>query len=429
MKKTSERIRASCCVVLLAIAAIASALPSPVSAQAVQRIAAIVNDDIVSMHDLQERMKLIIASTGIRATPPLQRRLAQQVLRLLIDERLQLQEAKRRNVSASNRDLQRAFANLEKQNGLKPGEFETFVRRNGLPRDALVEQLRAQIIWQKLIRRTLLRRVTVGPEEIDETLERLKARRGQKEYRMAEILLTIQTPDQEKEVTRTAQRLIDEIRRGAQFGAVAQQVSNAASASSGGDLGWIAETVLDSDIAPFIRKMSKGQVAGPVKSESGIRILQLIDTRQVLENSPDDTSVDLRRIKLSLPANPDRDSVSTQMNLAQIVGDTVSGCRDFERAAQEASAVKPVDLGKRKLKDLAGPIRSALSKLPVGKASPPMREPNGVSVYMLCARTEGASTLPSRKVIEDQIRNERVENLARRFMRDLRNAAVVDLRT
>lgn len=401
----------------------------PAEAQRVQRIAAIVNDDIVSMFDLQSRLKLVVASTGIKVTPRLQKRLIQQVLRLLIDERLQIQEAKRRNVTATKRDMSRAMVNLEKQNGLKPGTFETFIRRNNLPRDALLGQIRAQITWQKLIRQTLARRVTVGQEEIDEDLARLKARRGQSEYRVAEIVLAVNTPEQEQGVIRTAERLMEQLRKGAQFNAVAQQMSRSASASAGGDLGWIAETVLDSDLAQIVPKMKKGGIAGPINSPSGVRILLLIDTRRVLSSSAADATVDLRRISLSLPPKADANAVTSQLDLLRIMGETISGCEDFERAAKEASAVAPVNLGKRRIGNLSQSIREAVTGLAIGKTSKPLRHKSGVSIYMVCARDDAKTGLPTRAEIERRIRNDRVSNLARRHMRDLRNAAVIDLRT
>jgi peptidyl-prolyl cis-trans isomerase SurA len=401
----------------------------PAEAQRVQRIAAIVNDDIVSMFDLQSRLKLVVASTGIKVTPRLQKRLIQQVLRLLIDERLQIQEAKRRNVTATKRDMSRAMVNLEKQNGLKPGTFETFIRRNNLPRDALLGQIRAQITWQKLIRQTLARRVTVGQEEIDEDLARLKARRGQSEYRVAEIVLAVNTPEQEQGVIRTAERLMEQLRKGAQFNAVAQQMSRSASASAGGDLGWIAETVLDSDLAQIVPKMKKGEIAGPIKSPSGVRILLLSDTRRVLLSSAADAIVDLRHITLSLAPKADANAVTSQLEILRIMGETISGCEDFERAAKEAASAAPINLGKRRLGNLSQSIRNAVTELAIGKTSKPLRHKSGVSIYMVCARDDAKTGLPTRAEIERRIRNDRVSNLARRHMRDLRNAAVIDLRT
>lgn len=401
---------------------------STASAQRVQRIAATVNDDIVSIFDLESRLKLVVASSGIRVTPALQRRLTQQVLRTLIDERLQLQEAKRRNVTVTKRDMSRAFEALEKQNRLKPGTFETFIRQNNLPRDALMDQLRAQIAWAKLVRRTLLQRATVGPEEIDEELARLKARQGQSEYRVAEILLSAVSPEQERDAMRTGQRLIEELRRGANFAAVARQMSRSATASAGGDLGWIPETGLDSDIATIVPKMKKAEIAGPLRSPGGIRILYLIDRRQVLAGSADDDVIDLRRLTLPLSATADRETVEGQIDLARLMTETLSGCADFERAASEVASVGPTNLGKRRAGDLAQPIRNAIATLAVGTASNPLRSSGGVSLYMVCAREGSAAGMPSRKSIEDQIRNKRLENLARKKMRDLRNAATVDVR-
>jgi peptidyl-prolyl cis-trans isomerase SurA len=404
-------------------------LVRPAKAQRVQSIAAIVNDDIVSMFDLQSRLQLVVASTGIKVTPRLRKRLIQQVLRLLIDERLQIQEAKRRNITATKRDMSQAFTKLEKQNKLKPGMFESFIRRNNLPRKALIGQLRAQITWQKLIRRTLTRRVSVGQEEIDEDLARLKARRGQSEYRVAEIVLAVNTPEQEQGVIRTAQRLIEQLRKDAQFTAVAQQMSRSASASTGGDLGWIAETVLDHDLAQIVPKMKKGEIAGPIKSPSGVRILLLSDTRRVLLSSATDAIVDLRRITLSLAPKADANAVTSQLDILRIMGETISGCEDFERAAKEAASAAPINLGKRRLGNLSQSIRNAVTELAIGKTSKPLRHKSGVSIYMVCARDDATANLPTREAIERRIFSDRVSNLARQYMRDLRNAAVVDLRT
>jgi peptidyl-prolyl cis-trans isomerase SurA len=404
-------------------------LVRPAKAQRVQSIAAIVNDDIVSMFDLQSRLQLVVASTGIKVTPRLRKRLIQQVLRLLIDERLQIQEAKRRNITATKRDMSQAFTKLEKQNKLKPGMFESFIRRNNLPRKALIGQLRAQITWQKLIRRTLTRRVSVGQEEIDEDLARLKARRGQSEYRVAEIVLAVNTPEQEQGVIRTAQQLIEQLRKDAQFSAVAQQMSRSASASTGGDLGWIAETVLDHDLAQIVPKMKKGEIAGPIKSPSGVRILLLSDTRRVLLSSATDAIVDLRRITLSLAPKADANAVTSQLDILRIMGETISGCEDFERAAKEAASAAPINLGKRRLGNLSQSIRNAVTELAIGKTSKPLRHKSGVSIYMVCARDDATANLPTREAIERRIFSDRVSNLARQYMRDLRNAAVVDLRT
>jgi len=400
----------------------------PARAQYVQRIAAIVNEDIVSIYDLEARMRIVIASTGLKPTPQLQRRLASQILRRLVDERLQLQEAKRRNVSVSKRNMAVAIAEIEKQNGIPKGGFDKFIERNRLPKEAALAQIRAQIAWSKLIGRVLSPRVSIGEDEIEEELARLKARRGQTEYRISEILLTVDSPDRKREIRRTAERLVAELRKGAGFDALAREFSRGASASVGGDLGWIAESALDEDVLPIVPKMTAGEIAGPLETLAGIRILRLERKRQIMSAPADKTTVELRQIMLALPPKAGEGDVAAQQDLAGAIANSVSGCDDMARAAREAKSAGPTELGKLRLSDLAANVRAAVESLPVGTPSKPVRTSAGIAVFMVCGRTAPDADLPSRKQIAARLRQHRLEILARRYMRDLRSAAIVDLR-
>ena len=397
-------------------------------AQRVQRIAATVNEDVVSEFDLQERMQVVILSSGLRPTKQLRKRLSQQVLRSLVDERLQLQEAKKRNIRVTKSNIQSAIATIEKQNQIPPGSFDNFLKKSGVPREALLTQIRAQITWQKLIGRILLPRVTVGDDEIDETLKRLKERKGQVEYRVSEILLPVDQPDREGEVRRTAQRLLEELQKGAKFAAIARQFSQTASASTGGDLGWIQEATMGVELRQIISRMKEGGIAGPVKTLAGMQIFRLTQKRRILASSSDDTIVDLQHILLPLQKGLSNDDIKAQINLAQILSDTVSDCSDHRRAASEVKSVGGAKLGKVRLGNLSKAVRAAVEKLPVGKASQPIRTERGIAIFMVCSRTEAGGGLPSREQIAGRLREERVGVLARRYLRDLRAAAIVDLR-
>ena len=396
--------------------------------QGVQRIAAIVNDDVVSIFDLEARMRVVIASSGIRPSRQIQQRLKRQVLRTLIDERLQLQEAKKRNVSISKRNIQAAMAALEKQNNIEPGKFGSFLRSRGLPRTAVFSRIRAQIAWSKLIRRRLLPRITIGDDEISEVLARLKERRGQVEYRVSELFLPIDNAGQEAAVRKTAQRLADELRAGARFTAVARQFSASASASTGGDLGWIQESVLNADLAGIIPKMKQGTIAGPIRTLSGFQIYRLTGKRKVLEPSTDNAVVDLRRIKLPLPDNSSKQDIQVQTNLAKLLSETVGGCEDMVSVAKQAKATGKVLLGKMQIGKLGKPLRGIVLGLEIGKASAPIRTPSGISVFMICDKKLPKLNLPTPERIKERLTQERLSVLIRRYMRDLRSAAVVDLR-
>ena len=414
----------ACATILLAI----FASTELAFAQRIQRIAATVNEDIVSEYDLRARMQVVVVSSGLRPTPQLRKRLSQQVLRSLIDEQLQLQEAKKRNVRVSEKDMRGRIAMLEKQNRIPAGSLDSFLKKIGIPREALMKQIRAQITWQKLVRRTILPRVSVGEDEIDETLQRLRERKGQVEYLVSEILLTVDQPQRESEVRRTAERLLEELGKGAKFDAIARQFSQTASASVGGELGWIQETTMNSELRQIISRMKEGETAGPVRTLAGMQIFYLAKKRKILSASSNDTIVDLQRILLPLRKEFTKDDIKAQLNLAQTLGDTVADCNDHLRAAGEAKSVGSAKLGKVRLGNLSKIIRGAIEKLPVGKASTPIRTKEGVAIFMVCSRKEAESNLPSRKQIADRMRAERIDVLARRYLRDLRAAAIVDLR-
>jgi len=245
--------------------AISSALsPTTAYSQSVQRIAAIVNDELITAYDLESRIRLVMFSTRLSNTPDTRRRIRNQVLRTLVDERLQLQEAKRRNISVSKRDLRRAKQRIEKQNKMPKGGLERILARNQIPVSAMDAQLRTGIAWSKLIGRRLRPRITVGDDEIDEALEDLKTRQGQTEYRLGEILLAVNGPEEESNVRRTAERIVDQIKKGARFSAIARQFSQSATAAVGGDLGWIHESELDKPLREIVPNLSRGSLSNPL---------------------------------------------------------------------------------------------------------------------------------------------------------------------
>ena len=398
--------------------------------QSVQRIAAIVNDELISAYDLESRIRLVIFSTRLPNTVDTRRRISSQVLRTLIDERLQMQEAKRRNISVSRRDLQRAKETIEKQNRLPKGGLEQVMKQNGIPLESINEQLRTGIAWSKLIGRRLRPRITIGEDEIDESLERIRSRQGQAEYRLSEILLTVDSPDQEANIRRTAERITDQVKKGARFNAIARQFSQSATAAVGGDLGWQHESELDDTLRQVIGRMGKGSMTSPIKTVAGYRILLLRDVRKIAQSEAKPITLDLRQIFLPLPRQSAPSDIEAQIDLAKIVRDTASSCSDFSTLAKEVGSPRPPSLGKFALKDLSPAIRQVVKDIPAGKISDPLKMPDGVMVLMVCNRDGGTSVikLPKRDEIADRLMNERMSLGARRYMRDIRLSAVIDVR-
>lgn len=255
------------------------ALVAPPPPRSVEGIAAVVNDDIISMSDLSARLQLALVSSGLPGTAEVRQRLTPQVLRSLVDERLQMQEASRANISVTDKEIDDAFGRVAEQNQMKRDQLEKMLASQGVPRSALESQIRATIGWGKLVQRRLRPNIEIGEEEIDAVLRRIEANAGKPEYLAAEIYLAVDSPDREEEVRRLADRLVDQIGQGASFPAVARQFSQSAGATNGGDLGWVQQGQLPEELDTALRGLRPGQASRPIRSLTGYHILLLREQR------------------------------------------------------------------------------------------------------------------------------------------------------
>ena len=162
------------------------------------RIAAVVNDEVVSVFDLVSRMQMVMLSSNIPDTPELRERMGRQVLRSLIDEKLQLQEAKRQNVTVTDADVEKALQQIAQQNNMSTEQLTGLLKSRGIGRSALVDQVKATLVWAKLVRRQAAQTVDVSDEEIDEAVKRARENAKEPQTRIAEIFLAVDNPAQER---------------------------------------------------------------------------------------------------------------------------------------------------------------------------------------------------------------------------------------
>ncbi|MGD1878604.1 MAG: peptidylprolyl isomerase [Kiloniellaceae bacterium] len=244
------------------------------------RPAAVVNDDVISVLDLAMRVQLAVIAAGVQDSQDVRRRLTPQVLRSLIDERLQMQEAKRLDISVTDEQVAGALEQISQQNNMTEGQFLTMLRNRGVIPTTLIDQIRAQIAWQAIIQRRLRPNVVITPEEIEEVASRLSARRGSIERRVAEIFIPVESTAKEAEAQANANRLFEELRRGANFAGLARQFSQSGTATLGGDLGWVPDGELDEALNTVLTQMGPGEVSVPVRTIAGFHILYLRDIRK-----------------------------------------------------------------------------------------------------------------------------------------------------
>jgi peptidyl-prolyl cis-trans isomerase SurA len=273
-------------------------VPAPAAAQDALRIAAVVNDEVITGLDLAVRTRMAMLSAQLPDTPEMRNRAARQVLRAMIDERLMLQEAARQNITVQQSEIDAELGKLAERNGVPLDQFGVYLQQNGVLIEPLSDQLRASIAWNKLVNRQLRPRAVVTEEDIDEVLRQTEENRGQPQRRVSEIFLAVGGASEEEEVRRGAERLIEQIRGGIPFSAIAAQFSDSATAAVGGDVGWVLPGQLPPEVDEALQSMSEGAIAGPIRAAGGYYILQLRGQRSISEDAQPDRE-EVRRVLLN----------------------------------------------------------------------------------------------------------------------------------
>lgn len=397
-------------------------------AQDLQRIAAVVNDKIISVRDLENRTDLVVKFSKLPNTQQTHSRLHPQILRLLIQEQLQLQEAERLGIIVSNRDLDIGKRLMETRFRVPKGSLDQFFNTNGIDVESALAQIRASIAWSKLVQRRFANISGVSKEEIDEVLDQFTRNMGKPQFLAAEILLPVNDPDDENNVRKLAQRLLEEIQKGSNFNSIAQQFSASASALRGGKIGWISPGQLASELEGPLAELKSGEISAPIRTLLGYHILKLEERRILSATDPFKAKVTLKHVFLSLAASAGKVELAGQMGIAKAVAASVQNCDDMDAMAKKVKSPAGADLGRFSVGELEPVVRDVVAALQLGAPSKPVRLPNGISVFMVCERVEPPTAAPQREKIRARLRAQKLDILAKRYLRNLRREAFIELR-
>ena len=399
-------------------------------AQEENRIAAVVNNDIISMDDLSSRVALLLASSNIPDTPANRQRLQPRVLHQMIDEKIEVQEARRLNVTVTKEEIDDAIAGIEQRNNMSKGGLEGYLKRVGIPRTTLAEELTAEIAWSKVVRNQLSEDVSVSDEEINEATAQIKEDAGQPQSHVAEIYLAIDNPSQEQDVEHLANQLIQQIRAGANFSAVAQQFSQSPSSAAGGDVGWVTPSQLPPLLGKALGKMKPGEMSYPLQTPGGYYILYMIDRRIPGQVDPTEVHLGLTQVAFPLPSQTSAAQEQRVMAEAQQVSDVAKSCGELAKLGRDHNPPLATHEGDITAAQLPPDIRPQILQLKLAEASKPirLRSTPAIAVFMVCSRKEPNTGMPTRDQVSANLERARLDALARRYLLDLRRAAYVDIR-
>lgn len=387
---------------------------------------AIVNGEVITGTDVDHRMALVLNAAEQTPSAEEMQRLRMQVLRNLIDESLQIQEARAQEIPIDRAEIEQTYARVATENfGQDIASLDRYLVSIGSSPRSLKRQIEGQLTWRRLMQRNVAPFVSVSADEVNAIIERLNADRGTQEYRVGEIYLPATDTDRAA-VQRNGEQIMQQLREGGSFQAYAVQFSRASTASQGGDLGWVRLPVLPPEMATVVAELAPGQVAGPIAIPGGFTIVLLIDQRQVLVADERDATVALKQFTLPFPPDVTQEQAESMLATFQSTLAAMRGCGDADALAASIGAQSGnVEMTVR---DLPPEFQQAVLQMQIGESTEPFGSVSeGIRSIMLCGRDDPQSAgTPDFEELMTRLEDERINQRAQRYLRDLRRDAIVE---
>jgi peptidyl-prolyl cis-trans isomerase SurA len=416
----------------LAFAAPAVAAVKPVS---LDRVLVIVNDEAITQWDMSEARRILLAQLkAAKIEPPPNDVLDKQVLERLIVQRAVLQYAKETGIRVDDTTVERAILRVAEDNKLSPDEFRKALEREGIPYANYREDIRKQIIIQRVREREVDSKVNVSDAEVDNYLATVASQAGgEDEYHLSHVFIGVPeqaSPDAVEASRRRAEQALAEIKSGKDFAQVAAAYSAAPDAGSGGDLGWRTLARLPSVFADLVQKMKPGEVSGVLRSASGFHVVKLVDLRN--RNQP--TVVDQTHARhILVKVNEQTSEADAKAKIDRLRERIVNGAsfEDIARAnSEDTSSAKGGDLGWLSPGDTVPDFERAMNKLAVDEVSQPVRTPFGWHLIQVLGRRKQDVTVERRRDQARQaIRQRKSDEQFEEFVRQLRDRTYVEYKT
>lgn len=394
--------------------------------QQLNAIEVLVNDEPISSFDINQRLRLVIAISGGVSSQEEFLQVREQVIRSMVDERLQMQEAAEVELTIEKAQLDEFFERRAQSVGQEAEQFANALQSIGSSKESMQAQMEAEIAWSQLVQGRLGSFVSVSDEEVEAFIQRIYDNRGKFEYRLAEIVLLADSPEQAATVEANAKQLVEQIRGGATFGDIAQQLSASSTAAVGGDLGWITVDDLDPLYQDQVVNNEVGAVLDPIRTPGGYIILAVRDRRRVLTVDPLDAQVVLRQLHLTTSELAEKRE--QYESVVSGLKDKSTTCGEVPGIATEAGVTSQIEIAPLRLRDLQGTIRNSVQTLEIGQATDIIELEDGLRVLILCDKVEPTVQEPDFDEVYNQIEQQRLSMMARRYLRDIRRDAIVDYR-
>lgn len=390
-------------------------------------IAALVNDKVITTNDLNNRVRLVLLGAPRQPTEEELKAVQQKVLLQMIDETLQVQEAKMFDIKADAEEIKRHLEQVEKQNNMAPGELQKKLKEANIPWGTFLDQTEAGIAWAKFLMQ--LRHFSkVGKQDI-KTHAHQQQNRDQTRYLLAEIVLPFESKGEELQAEQVAQQALQEIQMGKPFSQVALEISQVPSAARGGDIDWVDEDQLIPAEANVITKMPVGSLSQPIDIGGAYKILLL---RGKHDKHKSHQKLKVRQLDITLPLMMTTEQKEEEVKKWAFMMQGIHDCPAFEAMADKIEGATLQIHEDISPDQLSGGLDQILEQLPLNHVSEPLPvEDKKVFFFMVCERHEISKEdfmAEKKDTVEEELSNKKLESLAAQRMKNMHRRAYIDVR-
>ncbi len=402
--------------------------------QPADRIVAVVNDEVVTLHELRTRLELALTQLKKQGTPPPARDvLEKQMLERLVMDKVQLQLARDTGLRIDDAQLEQALQRIAASNKMSLAQFREALQKDGIQFVKFREEIREEITISRIREREVDSKIVISEGEIDNYLSGDTAKgAAAEEYEVAHILLRAPesaSPEQIQKLKTKTDQVYERLQKGEDFAQLAASYSDAPDALQGGNLGVRPLDRLPAIFSEVVVKLNAGDVGPILRSPNGFHIVKLVAKRGGAA-PPAVQQTHVRHILIKV--NEVVSEVDAKHKLAGLY-DRIKHGDKFEELArlfsQDGSASKGGDLGWIYPGDTVPDFERAMNQLQPGEVSQPIQSPFGFHlVEVLERRVQDVSADRQRIAARQVLRERKMDEAYQDWLRQARDSAYVELR-
>lgn len=385
-------------------------------------ILAKINNQIITNIDLEYRLNLAIELSNIPNEIKFRKQIRQQVLNLLIDENLKIQEAEKYGILITSSEVYSEISRLEQNLKLPKDSLINNFREKDIPEIVLYNQIRGQLLWNKIISYRIANNVSISNKQKEEALQNFIKNSGEVEYNISEIFISIASNNLENSPIERINSIYNKA-NSSNFTLLAQQFSDGAININS----WYRESGLNPNTIKTIENLKIGEISKPIKTSSGLHIFLLNDkrkTKKILEN---ETLYNLSQIFFKA-INANEVNIQNIKNKLSNLRENITSCSQLEEAIKKDVSNSGGSLGLLSSSSLDKRFLDVIEdNLKIGELSEAIITAEGIHSIMLCDIPKTVSLDAIKKNIEQKIRIEKINNAANLLLNSIRQRALIEV--